>query len=262
MAQRQTAPPVGTLLREWRRRRRLSQLDLSNEAGVSTRHLSFVETGRARPSREMVLHLAERLEVPRRERNHLLLAAGFAPAFHQRGLDDPEMAAVREAIELVLAGYEPYPAVAVDRSWCLVAGNRSVGLLTEGVAPELLEPPANVLRLSLHPHGMAPRIANLAEWRGHVLHRLSREADISGAEELHALHEELLGYPGGLEPAPANAIAVPLRLHHGSGELAFLSTVTTFGTAIDITVAELSIEAFLPADAATAGTMAALAERA
>jgi transcriptional regulator with XRE-family HTH domain len=250
---------VGALLREWRRRRRLSQLDLSNEAGVSTRHLSFVETGRSRPSREMVLHLAERLEVPRRERNHLLLAAGFAPAFQQRGLDDPEMTAVRDAVDLVLAAYEPYPAVAIDRAWCLVAGNRSVGLLVEGVAPELLEPPANVLRLSLHPDGMAPRIVNLAEWRGHLLHRLSREADISGAADLAALHEELLGYPGGLDPAPSNAIAVPLRIRHGQDELAFLSTVTTFGTAIDITVAELSIEAFLPADAPTAAAMAGLA---
>ena len=250
---------MGTLLREWRRRRRLSQLDLSNEAGVSTRHLSFVETGRAKPSREMVLHLAERLEVPRRERNHLLVAAGFAPAFHQRGLEDPEMVVVRAAIDLVLAGYEPFPAVAVDRRWCLVAGNRSVGLLTEGVAADLLEPPANVLRLSLHPDGMAPRIANLAEWRGHLLHRLAREADIAGDPDLAALHEELLAYPGGLDPAPANAIAVPLRIRHGADELAFLSTVTTFGTAIDITVAELSIEAFLPADPSTAEAVAALA---
>jgi transcriptional regulator with XRE-family HTH domain len=258
MARRQSAQPVGTLLRQWRQQRRLSQLDLSNEAGVSARHLSFVETGRSRPSREMVLHLADRLDVPRRERNHLLLAAGFAPAYAQRDLTDPELSGVRDAIDLVLAGYEPYPAVVVDRGWFLVAGNRSVGLLTEGVAPELLEPPANVLRLSLHPDGMAPRIANLAEWRGHVLHRLSREAAITGAAELSALHQELLDYPGGLDEAPPNGIAVPLRIRHGDDELAFLSTVTTFGTAVDITVAELSIEAFLPADPPTARAMAEL----
>src|SRR3954468_968662 len=152
--------PLGTLLKDWRRRRRLSQLDLALEAGVSARHLSFVETGRARPSREMVLHLAEQLEVPLRERNDLLLAAGFAPVYGRRGLDDPDMSAVRRAIDLVLAAYEPYPALVVDRSWVMVAGNRSVPLLTEGVAEHLLAPPVNVLRLSLHPDGLAPRILN------------------------------------------------------------------------------------------------------
>lgn len=253
-----TGPPVGTLLRDWRQRRRLSQLDLSNEAGVSARHLSFLETGRSRPSREMVLHLAARLDVPPRDRNHLLLAAGFAPAFAARDLEDPEMAAIRDAIELVLAGYEPYPAVVVDRSWCIVAANRAVGVLTEGVAPHLLEPPRNALRLSLHPEGMAPRIVNLAQWRGHLLHRLAREAAIGGAPDLAALHDELAAYPGGADPAPQDGIAVPLQLRHGLDELAFLSTVTTFGTAIDITVSELSIEAFLPADRTTARAVAAL----
>jgi len=247
-----TAPPLGTLLRTWRQRRRLSQLDLSNEAGVSARHLSFLETGRARPSREMVLHLAERLEVPLRARNELLVAAGFAPLYGERPLSSPAMAAVRSGLELVLAAYEPFPAVVVDRGWNLVAGNRGVPLLTDGVDPELLRPPANVLRLSLHPRGMAPRIRNLAQWRAHVLHRLAREARLSGDPALAALHGELVALPGGSDPRPPDGIAVPLRIRAGDDELAFLSTVTTFGTAVDVTAAELSLEAFLPADERTA----------
>ena len=219
---------------------------------MSSRHLSFVETGRAKPSREMVLHLAEQLDVPLRERNELLLAAGFAPAYERRGLEHTDMSAVRTAMDLVLAAYEPYPAVVVDRSWNLVAGNRSIALLTEGVAPELLEPPANVLRLSLHPDGLAPRIRNLPEWRRHVLHRLAREAHLTGDPELGALHRELAALPGGTDRTPPNGIAVPLRVQAGDQVLSFLSTVTTFGTAVDLTAAELSIEAFLPADAATA----------
>ena len=248
---------VGSLLREWRQRRRLSQLDLSCEAEVSTRHLSFLETGRAKPSREMILHLAEQLDVPLRARNEMLLAAGFAPAYGERVLQDPQMAPVREAVALVLDGYRPHPALAVDREWNLVAANASVGLLTAGVAAELLQPPANVLRLSLHPDGMAPRIGNLAQWRAHVLHRLAREAHLTADPGLSALHAELSALPGGIDPAPPNAIAVPLRIRHGDGELTFLSTVTVFGTAVDITAAELSIEAFLPADPATARAMQA-----
>src|SRR5690349_7375210 len=247
-----TSPPVGTLLRDWRQRRRLSQLDLSNEAGVSARHLSFVETGRSRPSREMVLHLAEQLEVPLRARNELLVAAGYAPLYGRRGLDAPDMAAVRRAIDTVLAAYEPFPAVVVDRGWHLVAGNRGVPLLTDGVDPRLLDAPVNQLRLSLHPDGMAPRIRNLAQWRAHVLHRLAREARLSGDPGLAALHRELSLLPGGLDPRPPDGIAVPLRLRAGDGELSFLSTVTTFGTAVDLTAAEVSVEAFLPADEATA----------
>ena len=161
--------PLGTLLRDWRQRRRLSQLDLALEAGVSARHLSFVETGRSKPSREMVLQLAEQLEVPLRERNRLLLAAGFAPAFEERPIDAPEMAPVRDALDRVLTGHEPYPAVVVDRWWNLVAANRSIALFTAGVPAELLEPPVNVLRVSLHPEGMAPRIVNYGEWRAHLL---------------------------------------------------------------------------------------------
>ncbi|MEI4278791.1 helix-turn-helix domain-containing protein [Klenkia terrae] len=249
---------VGALLRQWRQRRRLSQLELSNEAEVSTRHLSFLETGRSRPSRQMVLHLADRLEVPLRARNELLLAAGYAPAYGERPLQDTRMTPVRDAVQLVLDGYRPHPALAVDRRWELVAGNAAVALLTAGAAPELLEPPVNVLRLSLHPEGVAPRIRNLAQWRGHVLHRLAREARLTADPHLVALHAELTALPGGVEPAPPGAVAVPLKIRHGDGLLTFLSTVTVFGTAVDITAAELSIEAFLPADAATAAAVRAL----
>src|SRR5262245_40554343 len=182
---------VGTLLRDWRRRRHLSQLDLALEAGVSARHVSFVETGRSRPSAEMVLHLAEQLEVPLRDRNQLLLAAGYAPRFGERSLDEPEMQPVREAIELVLGAHDPYPAAVVDRGWNLVAANAGIGLLTEGASPALLEPPANALRIALHPDGMAPRTANLGEWRAHLLERLARQVALTGGEDLTALYNEL-----------------------------------------------------------------------
>jgi transcriptional regulator with XRE-family HTH domain len=249
-------PRIGTLLRDWRVRRRMSQQDLALEAGVSARHVSFVETGRSKPSADMVIQLAEHLEVPLRDRNTLLLAAGFAPAYAQRDLDEPEMGPVREAIDRVLRGHEPYPAVVVDRHWGLVAANRAVPLLIGGAADHLLEPPVNVLRLSLHPEGMAPRIANLGEWRAHLLDRLGRQAVVSGDPALFALHEELAGYPGGegghVPDLEAGAIAVPLRLRTDDGELAFISTATTFGTATDVTVSELAIESFFPADDATA----------
>ncbi len=255
---------AGAVLREWRRRRRLSQLDLALEAGVSARHLSFVETGRSRPSAEMVLHLAEHLDVPLRDRNQLLLAAGYAPVYGQRGLDEPEMGPVRGALEAVLRGHEPYPAVVVDRHWGMVAGNSAVALLTDGVAPELLEPPVNVLRVSLHPDGVAPRIANLAEWRAHLLDRLGRQAVSTGDPALAALYAELSELPGGGQAEPfdptAGDIAVPLRLRAGDRELSFISTMTTFGTATDITVAELSIESFFPADAETAEAVRAFGE--
>jgi transcriptional regulator with XRE-family HTH domain len=250
-------PRIATLLREWRERRRMSQLDLALGAGVSARHMSFVETGRSRPSAEMVMQLAEYLDVPLRDRNALLLAAGYAPAFAQRDLADPEMGPLRDAIARVLRGHEPYPAVVVDRHWGLVAGNAAVPLLTAGVAEHLLEPPVNVLRLSLHPEGLAPRITNLGEWRAHLLDRLGRQAVASGDPALFALHEELAGYPGGggghSVDLEAGEIAVPLRIRAGDGgpELSFLSTATTFGTAIDVTVSELSIESFFPADEAT-----------
>jgi transcriptional regulator with XRE-family HTH domain len=250
-------PSVGTLLRDWRRRRRMTQMDLALEAGVSARHLSFVETGRATPSADMVKHLSEHLDVPLRERNEMLLAAGYAPAYGQHDLDAPEMGPVRDALDRVLAAHEPFPAVVVDRHWGMVAGNSGVAMLTAGVADHLLEPPVNVLRVTLHPDGMAPRIANLPEWRAHLLDRLGRQAVVSGDPALAALHEELAALPGSDPANPghvsvAGEIAVPLRLRHDGGELAFISTVTTFGTAVDVTVSELAIEAFFPADAATA----------
>jgi transcriptional regulator with XRE-family HTH domain len=253
---------VGPLLRDWRQRRRLSQLDLALEAGVSARHLSFVETGRSRPSPDMVLNLAERLAVPLRERNRLLLAAGYAPVYEQHALDDPEMAPVRDAIQLVLAGHEPYPALVVDGAWEMLAANRAVALLTEDVRDELLAPPLNVLRASLHPDGVAPRIVNLGEWRAHVFERLERQIAVSGDAALAALLEELRAYPG--PEAPANArhdIAVPLRIESSVGELAFISIVATFGTAVEITASELSIESFFPADRQTAEAVRSYLER-
>jgi transcriptional regulator with XRE-family HTH domain len=249
--------PLGMLLKDWRRRRRLSQLDLALEAGVSARHLSFVETGRSKPSREMVLHLAEQLGVPLRDRNHLLLAAGYAPAYGEHPLDAPEMAPVREALDGVLEGHMPFPAIVVDRWWSLIAANEALALLTGDVAPELLEPPVNALRVALHPDGMAPRIVNLGEYRAHLLDRLRREAAMTADARLAALHEELTAYPAppaALAPVHPE-IAVPMRLRTDAGQLAFFSTVATFGTAVDITLAELSIEAFFPADAETAAAL-------
>lgn len=245
------------MLREWREQRRLSQLELSSRAEISTRHLSFVETGRSAPSRAMVLHLTEQLDVPLRERNRLLLAAGFAPVYGETSLDAPRMAAIRAAVGQVLAGHEPYPALVVDRGWRMVDSNASARLLIDGVAPELLEPPVNVLRVSLHPDGMAPRIANLGEWRAHLLAQLRRQVAVTADPELTDLYAELDGYPGGDEPGPSDAsgVIVPLRLRHESGELAFFSTVATFGTPLDVTVAELAIESFFPADAHTAAVL-------
>lgn len=264
----QLAPPprVGTLLRDWRQRRRLSQLDLALEAGVSARHVSFVETGRSRPSAEMVLHLAEQLDVPLRDRNQLLLAAGYAPRFGERALDDPEMTPVADALQRILDGHDPYPALVVDRGWNVVAGNSALSLLTTGVPRHLMAPAPNAMRLALHPDGLAPRIANFAQWRAHLLERLQRQVTLTGDERLAALHDEVAAYPRP-DGAPhehadapttpgasdlAEALAVPLRLRVDGGELVFISIVATFGTAVDITVAELSIESFFPADAQTA----------
>ena len=266
MSELAARPRVGPLLRDWRQRRRLSQLDLAVGAGVSARHVSFVETGRARPSAEMVMQLAEHLDVPLRDRNALLLAAGYAPAFAQRDLDDPEMGPVRDVLDRLLRGHEPYPAIVVDRHWGLVAANRAVAVLTDGAAPYLLEPPVNVLRLGLHPDGLAPRIRNLGEWRAHLLDRLSRQAVVSGDPALFALHEELAALPGahpGLTASlEASEIAVPLLLTVDGSELAFISTATSFGTAIEVTVSELAIESFFPADEATTRFLRARSDRA
>lgn len=265
-----TMPPtvgtsgVGPLLRDWRRRRRLSQLDLASEAAVSARHLSFVETGRSKPSRELVLHLAEHLDVPLRERNGMLLAAGYAPTFRQTALDAEEMAPVREALDTILAGHQPFPAIVVNRHWDVVTANDSAfAMLTEGIAEHLLAPPANALRISLHPDGLAPRIVNFAEWAAHLVDRLRREAEAYADPQLFELHDELCGYPGvagsEVHDDTAGRLFVPLVLRAGAGggELTFFSTVATFGTARDITVEELSIESFFPADAATAAVLRA-----
>ena len=253
--------PAGQILREWRQRRNVSQLQLATGSAVSTRHLSFIETGRARPSREMVLHLAERLEVPLRDRNRLLLAAGYAPVYGERALEDEAMAPVRQALERFLAAHEPYPAVVLDRRYNLVLANEPLNLLAGGVAPELLEPPANALRATLHPQGMAPRIANFAEWSAHLLHRLRGQIALSGDPELEALYEEVRAYPGvRSEPPPLEAVAaaeivLPLQLVVDGRALSFFSTITTFGTAVDVTLSELSVEAFYPADPETAAAL-------
>ena len=253
-----TSAPVGELLRAWRQRRSLSQLELALDADVSSRHVSFLETGRARPSRAMVLRLAEHLEIPLRERNALLLAAGYAPAFAERALDSEQMEPVRAALARFLRAHEPFPAVVIDRRHDLLDANDAVALLTAGVDAELLEPPANVLRIALHPRGLAPRVRNLGEWSAHLLRGLRREAAATGDPALGRLHDELASYPGveldtAHEQAAGSEVLAPLRLLAGDGEeLSFFSTISTFGTALDITLAELSIEAFYPANAATA----------
>lgn len=243
-------------MRQWRQRRRLSQLDLAIQADVSSRHLSFVETGRSVPSRAMVLRLAAVLEVPLRERNRLLLAAGLAPVYAERSLDHPDMAAVRAGLDTVLAAYEPFPCLVLDRGWNVVAANSGAGLLIRGVAPHLLNP-LNALRVSLHPDGLAPRIGNLGQWRHHLVERLRREVAVSGSPSLTELLAEISSYPGGFDDSlDLGEVVVPLRLRQPDGsELSFLSTVTTFGTALDLTAAELSIEAFLPADRVTAAAL-------
>lgn len=254
--------PVGELIRQWRERRRISQLDLSISAEISARHLSFVETGRANPSRDMVLRLGEHLDVPLRERNQLLLAAGYAPAYRESGLDDPDLAVARQAVRRVLTGHEPYPAAVVDRYWNLVDGNASIGVLTEGVAPRLLAAPANVLRIALHPDGMAPRILNLGEWRADLLGRLRRQVEATADPRLVELLDEVREYPCDQPEAVSPGrgdIFVPLRLRHGEAELSFFSTVATFGTPIEITVSELVIESFYPADDPTGDYLRRLA---
>jgi transcriptional regulator with XRE-family HTH domain len=256
---RATPRPVGELLREWRERRRLSQLDLSIQAEISTRHLSFVETGRSRPTSEMILRLTDQLDVPLRERNSLLLAGGYAPAYPQHGFEEPELARVRDALRQVLTGHQPYPAVVINRWWELVDANGSIAVLTAGAAPWLLEPPVNVLRLSLHPDGMAPRIMNLGEWRAHLLAQLHRRAQDMGDPRLLELHDELRGYPGDTAGTPAPTdVVLPLRYQYGEQELSFFSISATVGTATDVTVEELAIESFYPADESTAAALRAL----
>jgi transcriptional regulator with XRE-family HTH domain len=257
-----TPRPVGDLLREWRQRRRVSQLDLALEAEISPKHVSFVESGRAQPSRAMILRLAEHLDIPLRERNTLLHAAGFAAVYPERPLDHPTLATARAAVDLVLKGHEPFPAIAVDRHWSLVAANAAVGFLLEGIDEALLAPPANVLRVSLHPKGLAPRIANLPEWRAHLLERLRRQVDATNDPLLADLLRELRAYPVPDEqdeppriPRDYAGVVIPFELRTPGGILAFFGTTTVFGTPLDITLSELAVEAFFPADEHTARSL-------
>jgi transcriptional regulator with XRE-family HTH domain len=258
---------AGELIRAWRSRRRLSQLDFALSVEISQKHLSFIESGRSSPSRAMVLRLAEHLNVPLRERNVMLLAAGYAPVYPERPLDDPALAAARAAIDLVLKGHEPFPALAVDRHWTLVAANGAVpGLLRMVSDPSLLEPPVNVLRLSLAPEGLAPHIVNLAEWRTHVLERLRHQIEITADERLGILLADLQGYPAPVHDKAGDTsaldyagIAVPLQLRTPGGVLSFLSTTTVFGTPVDVTLSEIAVEAFFPADSATAHALLGMA---
>jgi transcriptional regulator with XRE-family HTH domain len=270
-------PPIGLQLREWRQRRHMSQLELACEANVSTRHLSFLETGRSQPSREMVLHLAELLGIPLRQRNVLLMAAGFAPFFPERPLDDPALAAARRAVDLVLSGHEPYPAVAVDRHWTLLTANNAARRLLGGVPAAQLAPPINVLRVSLHPEGLAPRIVNLAEWRSHILARLRSQIDATADPVLIELSKELaaLAAPDAPERKGSNSrgigapgldhdyggVIVPMRLAlEGGVVLSLFSTTTIFGTPVDVTLSELAVESFFPADAESADILRRLAD--
>jgi len=252
---------IGDHLREWRQRRHLSQLDLAVDAEISARHLSFVETGRAAPSREMVLKLAERLAVPLRERNVLLVAAGFAPAYQQRSLDDPALTSARAAIDLVLKAHEPNPALAYDRHWNLVSANRMVAPLLKDVPPRLLGQPINIMRLAFHPEALAARTVNLAEWCGHLLERVHQQCEATADPELIRLYEELKAYPipARAMPLGADNVALPFKLRHDGQVLSFLSTTMVFGTPVDITLSELALETFFPADAQTADAMRGIA---
>ncbi|HLS84909.1 MAG TPA: helix-turn-helix transcriptional regulator [Burkholderiales bacterium] len=256
--------PVGALLREWRQRRRMTQMDLALEADISPRHLSFVETGRSQPSREMLLHLFEELEVPLRERNRLLVAAGYAPMYRERALDDDALAAARAAVQVVLEAQKPFPAFALDRCWNVVASNGALPQLFAGVAEELLQP-LNAMRVSLHPRGLAPVIENFAEWRAHLLSRLRRQVELTADPALSALLAEVAGYPAPDDAAAKAAfpdlsreVLVPLRLRTPAGTLSFFSTTTVFGTPVDVTLSELAIESFFPADEDTRRRVEAL----
>ena len=245
---------VGSLLRCWRERRRRSQLDLALDAEISTRHLSFVETGRAKPSREMILLLAEQLEIPLRERNKILIVGGYAPVFSEKSFEDVSLGAARQAVDLILKGHEPFPALAVDRHWSMVAANKTISLLLEDISAEILKPPVNVLRLSLHPEGLAPRIINLHEWREHLLLRLKKQVEDTADENLEGLLKELKSYkiaPARREKTSNPGIVIPLKIESKFGPLSFISTTTVFGTPVDVTVSEIALETFFPADEKT-----------
>lgn len=258
--------PAGEVLREWRQRRRMTQLDLALDAEISAKHLSFLETGRAQPSREMVLNLAERLEIPLRERNSLLVAAGFAPVYGERSLSDPSLAKAREAVDLVLKGHEPYPAVAVDRHWNVVSANKPIGILLAGISPALLKPPLNVMRISLHPGGLAPRIVNFHEVRAHLLARLRRQVEVSADAKLAELLGEISAYPKPsrsvvpIREGNADDVVIKTMLDTPVGRLSLFSTMTIFGSPVDVTLSELAIESFFPADSESAAILRKISE--
>ncbi|MGW7082502.1 helix-turn-helix domain-containing protein [Streptomyces sp. NPDC054871] len=252
---------VGPLLRGWRERRKVSQLELALRAGSSARHISFIETGRSRPSEEIVLRLAEHLDVPVRDRNSLLLAAGYAPRFRETSMDDPSMGALREGLEQLLRAYEPYPALVVDATYDVIAANRGIAMFLDGIPERLLQPPLNAMRLTLHPEGLAPKIRNLREWRGHLLHQMERQIALQRSDALRAVYEEVAAYPvadPGVDVFEADGpqsgvpyFALPLRIEHDGHLLSFISSIATFNTPMDVTVAELAVETLLPADPAT-----------
>ncbi|MFF5476462.1 helix-turn-helix domain-containing protein [Streptomyces sp. NPDC012935] len=252
-----TGPGVGPLLRVWREQRRVSQLELALRADSSARHISFIETGRSRPSEEMVLRLAEHLDVPVRERNALLLAAGYAPRYPETPLDDPALDALRAGMEQLIQGYEPYPALVVDAMYNVQAANRGILMILDGIPEHLLEPPLNAMRLTLHPEGLAPRIRNLREWRGHLLAQMERQIALHRSEPLRRLYEEVAAYPvpqetpGAESAGPVPYFALPMQIEHEGRVLSFISSISTFNTPMDVTVAELAIETLLPADPAT-----------
>ncbi|HEY2791715.1 MAG TPA: helix-turn-helix transcriptional regulator [Micromonosporaceae bacterium] len=243
-------PPFGSLLRGWRQTRRVSQLELSSVSGVSSRHLSFIETGRATPSRAMVLRLARELDVPLRERNTLLQAAGYAPEFGERAIDDPEMTAVVAALDTVLTGHLPYPALVFDRHHRIVRANRAAGLFTDGLPAHLTGPDANTMRITFHPEGLAPDLVDHADIRARFIGRVRRQAAATGDEVLAALADECAAYPHPDEPveAPGLDIVTPFRLRRDGRVVSMFSAVATFGTVTDLTAAELAIETFFPAD--------------
>ncbi|MFD0337665.1 helix-turn-helix domain-containing protein [Streptomyces sp. NPDC127117] len=256
---------VGPLLRSWREQRRISQLELALRADSSARHISFIETGRSRPSEEMILRLAEHLEVPVRERNALLVVAGYAPRYAQTALDDPALDTLREGMERLLRAYDPYPALVVDGTYNVVAANRGMALLMDKVAEHLLVPPLNAMRLTLHPDGLAPHIRNLREWRADLLAQMERQIALARSAELREVYEEVAGYPVpestgsiGAGAAPSLPFALPLLIEHDGEVLSFVCSIATFNTPMDVTVAELAIETFLPADRATADHLRAL----
>jgi transcriptional regulator with XRE-family HTH domain len=260
MATASASPGVGSHLKVWRERRRLTQLEVALDAGISARHLSFVETGRSKPGREMLLSVAERLAIPYRERNEILLAAGYAPAFPQRPLEDPALSPVRDALDRILSAHEPYPAIAFDRGWNLVAANAGASTMVElvDIDSSLLEEPVNVLRVGLHPRGLAPYIANLTRWRAHFLGRLAQQIAITGDDELSELLEELSGYPGGAgevvtrREVGSTDVLGPVRVRApGGGEWSFFGMFATFDTPFEVTTSELAVELLFPADQLT-----------